>query len=175
MFQEKRLNKRTEPYILSIGITSVILIFFVLSMVTFALLSLSSANSDYVLSVKAADRTTAYNQASNEAQRQIAAIDKATQALSGKTDSRKSYKSELKKVIQSVKLETTKNLNVQTGKGSNPAVVTWQNKLSDSQSLEVKMKIGYPLQDKTACTVTAYHVVTVKKWVPDNRVRVYGG
>ena len=52
---------------LSTGTTSIVLIFVLLCLLTFSVLSVVSANADYRLSKKNADRTTEYYEAENRA------------------------------------------------------------------------------------------------------------
>ena len=60
-------NKRSHRSIISTGPTSIVLIFVMLSLLTFAVLSLVSAQANLRLSRKSAERTTAWYQAENEA------------------------------------------------------------------------------------------------------------
>ena len=60
---------------LNTGSSSILVIFMVLCLVTLASLSMISAVSDYKLSRKVADRTTAYYTAVNKAEEKLAAID----------------------------------------------------------------------------------------------------
>lgn len=62
---------------LNTGSSSILVIFMVLCLVTLASLSMISAVSDYKLSRKVADRTTAYYEAVNKAEEKLAAIDTA--------------------------------------------------------------------------------------------------
>ena len=62
---------------LQIGTSFMLLIFVILSMVTFAVLSLSSSIKDYEYSQKNAKRTQEYYEASNLAEEKLAEIDLA--------------------------------------------------------------------------------------------------
>ena len=61
---------------LNLGTSSLLLIFVVLSLVSFAVLSLSSALSDKKLTDKTVDKNVAYYDACNEAYKMLAEIDK---------------------------------------------------------------------------------------------------
>lgn len=67
------MNKK--HYGVNIGSSSIIMIFVILCLVSFAALSIVSANSDYQLSNKIATRTSAYYEACNEAEHSIASVD----------------------------------------------------------------------------------------------------
>lgn len=58
-------NKR-KSYGVNIGSSSILLIFVILCLVSFAVLSIVSAQTDYKLSCKLAERTTKYYAANNE-------------------------------------------------------------------------------------------------------------
>lgn len=58
-------NKR-KGYGVNIGSSSILLIFVILCLVSFAVLSIVSAQTDYKLSCKLAERTTKYYKANNE-------------------------------------------------------------------------------------------------------------
>lgn len=68
-----REKKSTYPPI-NIGTSFMLVIFILLCMVIFAVLSLSSALKDYDYAVQKADRTKAYNEACNEAEEIYAKI-----------------------------------------------------------------------------------------------------
>lgn len=59
----------------NLGSSSILLIFVILCLVSFAALSIVSANADYRLGHKILQRTTAYYEACNQAEKSIAAID----------------------------------------------------------------------------------------------------
>ncbi len=67
-------NKRSPKSIISTGTTSIVLIFVMLSLLTFSVLSLVSAQADLRLSRKSADRTTDYYEAENAANVTLAGL-----------------------------------------------------------------------------------------------------
>lgn len=71
----KNSNQRNKnaPF-LNIGSSSLLVVFLVLCLVIFAVLTLTSAQSDYRFSQRLADRRTAYYAACNQAEEQIAAL-----------------------------------------------------------------------------------------------------
>lgn len=62
------MNKKKNSVNVNLGTSSILLIFFVLSLMSFSVLSLSSALSDKKLTDKTADKTTNYYDACNEMQ-----------------------------------------------------------------------------------------------------------
>ena len=69
------MNPKSKNFGMNVGTSSILLIFVTLCLVSFAALSLVSANADRKLSVKVADRTVAYYDACNKAEQSIAGID----------------------------------------------------------------------------------------------------
>ena len=67
-------NKKFSYPPLQIGTSFMLLIFIILSMVTFAVLSLSSSMKDYEYSQKAAQQTSEYYAACNKAEEKLAQI-----------------------------------------------------------------------------------------------------
>lgn len=61
---------------LNVGSSSILLIFIVLCLVSLAVLSLTSSSADLRLSQKVADRESAYYSACNQAERQLAELDR---------------------------------------------------------------------------------------------------
>lgn len=75
------MNKKKKQFFgMNIGSASMLLIFVILCLVSFAALSIVSANADRRLSSKVAERTTAYYEACNSAQESLAGIDKVLKA-----------------------------------------------------------------------------------------------
>ena len=65
------MNKQKKGFI-HIGFSSILMVFTMLCLVTFATLSLITANSDYRLSLKVAEKTTAYYEADTAENRRYA-------------------------------------------------------------------------------------------------------
>lgn len=76
---------------LNIGLSSLLLIFVVLCLISFSVLSLVSANSDKKLSTKIAERSTSYYNACNEAETDLEALDNALLEIYGSASSEDSY------------------------------------------------------------------------------------
>lgn len=69
-------QKKSGPeFHINVGSSSILLIFVILCLISFATLSIVSANADAKLSRRVEERTTAYYEACNQAQADIAALD----------------------------------------------------------------------------------------------------
>ncbi|WP_408071606.1 hypothetical protein [Butyrivibrio sp. JL13D10] len=78
--------KRNPVYSTHIGAASVLLIFLVLSLISFAALTLVNSRADYVLSKKMYDRSVAYYKACHEANGFLAENDELIKKGLAKTD-----------------------------------------------------------------------------------------
>ena len=86
---------------MNIGSASILLVFVILCLVSFAVLSIVSANADSKLSARVLERTTAYYAACNQAEEQIASLDAAgelkhmTESLNGHGSAIRSFYSRI--------------------------------------------------------------------------------
>ena len=112
-------KKRTE-FNLNVGISSLLFIFVILCLVSFAILSLSSAMSDYKLTARVMENTTQYYNARNAAEELLEGFDKTLAETYGSGISRTGYFDKVGK---------KKSFDVPAG---------------DNQSLNVEIKITYP-------------------------------
>lgn len=69
------MKKNKNSFGISVGSSSILVVFVVLCLTTFATLSLVSANADYNLSAKTADATKNYYAADCEAEEKLQAVD----------------------------------------------------------------------------------------------------
>ena len=95
-------KKKSAPFV-NIGSSSLLVIFMVLCLVTFATLSLSSAQSDYKFSQRLADRRTDYYTASNQAEEVLHSVD--TVLAGAYEDSRSTYLSAVQKNLSELTFE----------------------------------------------------------------------
>ena len=120
------MAKKKKGLPLNVGTSSVLFIFVILCLVSFAILSLSSAMSDYKLSSRVSENSQAYYNACNTAEEQLASFDKTLKDLYDTGISRTGY-------YESV------------GKKKTFAVP-----INDIQTLEVEIRILYPVQSGEA-------------------------
>ncbi len=113
-----------KSYGMNIGTSSVMLIFFVLCLVSFAALTLSSALADRSLTEKSEEKTSGYYEACNIAEERLCEID---EELSD------AYESGMSRAEYFKKFGNTVNFNVA---------------ISDTRSLYVELEVVYPVKDK---------------------------
>lgn len=137
---KSRFQSRPLTFNGGIGSSSILVIFVILCLVSFATLSIVSANADYKLSTKILDRTTAYYTAVNQAESSLAHFDQTLKKVYGEADSEETY---------FATVGQTKSFMIP---------------ISDLQSLEIVVSILYPT-DSEDCfyEVQTWQVVTVKE------------
>lgn len=130
-------TKKQPAFGINIGSASILLIFVILCLVSFAVLSIVSANADNKLTQKVLNRTTSYYEACNNAEEALAAIDHTLRGVYETTADADSY-------FQTV------------GHNKSYAIP-----VSDLQTLQVTVEILYPEQDEdTFYRITSWQVLT---------------
>lgn len=112
-------KKKTE-FSLNVGISSILFIFVILCLVSFSILSLSSAVSDRNLTLRIADNNTAYYEACNQAEELLEGLDRTLDEV---------YSSGISRTGYFDKVGKKKTFNVPIG---------------DNRTLNVEVKILYP-------------------------------
>ena len=159
------MKKKSFP-ITNIGSVSLLMIFIVLCMVTFAVLSLSETISDKKFSVKMAKHTTQYYEASNLAEAKLSEID---QILS---DSHKEAKDSAgyDKLVR----ERLKNISdIDTDASSKNYIISSQFVINDSLSLEMRLSVnGYDDTKKQYYKILSFKEIHTQEWNGDNTLNL---
>jgi len=141
-------SKKNFP--MNIGLSSVLLIFVVLCLVSFGVLSIVSANADYKLSRKVADRSLTYYEACNQAQDTLREVDETLHTLYVQAESQEAY-------LNSVSLLESE----------------YRYPISDLQELVVALEYPYPAsQSDSFYTITAWQVVSTENIEYDEHLSV---
>ncbi len=85
------MNEKKQSFSLHIGSTSILLIFVLLCMISFATLSIVSANADKKLTQKIVERTNAYYDACNLAEKSLSSLDKTLISIYENSSSQEEY------------------------------------------------------------------------------------
>ena len=133
-------SSRKKQFGMNIGSASILLVFVLLCLVSFAVLSIVSANADSKLSARVLERTTAYYAACNQAEQSLAGMDKTLQRMYASSDSEEAY-------------------FVAVGHGKSYVIP-----ISDLQTLQVTIEILYPESDEdTFYRITAWQVLNTEE------------
>ena len=143
------MNRKTKGFGMNVGTSSILLVFVTLCLVSFATLSLVSANADRKLSTKVADRTVSYYTACNKAEQSIASID-----------------STLKQVYSQV--ESADEYFTRVGHYK-----TYTIPISDLQTLSVQLSILYPDDPNGSYyQIQTWEIITTGKLDYDDKLSV---
>ena len=131
------MKNKKHSFGINIGSASILLIFVLLCLISFAALSIVSANADSKLTAKVLERTNAYYEACNEAETSLAEIDKTLIRVYLESESADDY---------FASVGHSKSFNIA---------------ISELQTLVVQIEILYPTRDEdTFYRITKWQVVT---------------
>lgn len=157
------MKQKTSKTFYNIGITSIVLIFVMMCLLTFSVLSLVSAKADYSLSRKSADRTTDYYTAENQAADILQDIAICTERLAASADEETFYRlvcSELENV-DSITFPDEQHL-------------AYTVPLGDEQLLSVSLTLSYKiLEDGNHYQIDSWKTVSTHEWNPDTGLPVW--
>ena len=136
------MNKQRKGLI-HIGFSSILMVFTMLCLVTFATLSLITANSDYRLSLKVAEKTTAYYAADTAARNYLQQLDLALADLYAECNDRQTFLEKAAVLIP--ELETEDKLTAGLPVSADDSLTgTFQVTINDVQKLYVTLELLYP-------------------------------
>ncbi len=143
-------DRKKQEFGLNVGTSSILFIFIILCLVSFAILSLSSAMSDYKLSERVVTNSESYYEACNTAEELLASFDDALSEL---------YESGISRT----------GFYKQAGKKKTFAVP-----VTDIKTLNIEIKIIYPeAEGESFYEITAWQVETTGDFEYDESLRVY--
>lgn len=149
------MSKRKYPTI-NIGSSSMLVVFIILCLITFSVLSVASANNDRKYSEKIANRTTAYYKASNKAEELLSQIDDKLKQIYEQYNAY--YLSQVPDVLTSIDGIDTSNF---------PSV-SFSIPINDTQTLSVSLLIQIPEKEgDTFYTVTSWKEISTEVWNGD--------
>ena len=146
--------RKKKSYGVNIGTSSILVIIVILCLICFAGLSIVSANADFKLSEKLADRTTSYYAATSRANEDLAAIDKEFSLIYQESTGEKDYFAKIKE--------------------SYSDSLTFDYSINDMQSLIVTINPVYPSNlDGDFFTVSRFQIVTTDEPEMDQSLPVF--
>ena len=150
---------------LGAGLSTVLLVFVMLCLIVFAVLSLETARADLQMSRKMADRTQLYYEAQSRAYEKVKSIDGILV---------KQYNEEkdnfLENVWDALQME---DLIVTRAEDGQSIVCSFQESIDDTQQIEAELTIGAPQKDGDACyQITGWQVQQKNEWKADTGLPV---
>lgn len=149
-----------------IGTSSILVIFILLSLVTFAALSYLSARADYLLSLKMAERTTAYYDADSKSTYYLANVEGILSKQYSLYDNAEDYETALNDMFSdndAFTIDTTVS----------PAMISYTMAISDAQNLYVELAVNYPdSEDAALYHIKTWRTFSTVDWQPDNTLHL---
>lgn len=162
-------HRKKEPFV-NIGASSLLIIFLLLSLVTFAVLTLSAAQGDYRFSQKLAERKHAYYMTSNKAEEILEQIDNRLADTYKKTDS-SDYLSAIEDNLKSLSLE--KGLSLESDFSIGEPTVSFRIPMNDRQNLSVQLTLtSSPASGDSFYRITKWVTVPSDTWNGDNSIKL---
>lgn len=167
--------KKKRVSFINIGFSSIVMVFITLCLVTFAALSILTANSDYQLSKKMAEKTSVYYKADLCAKEAAAFVETALYKLYTASDDEETFYSALtcELLSEDISDEIT---NFMLTKADEHMEVSYEVPFSGVQTLYVTLSIHYPeTETDTLLDITRWQTKTSNE--PDeseNTLHLYG-
>lgn len=165
---------------LNIGTSSILLVFVLLCMVTFAILSFVSANADYKLSSSLGERTSAYYEASNLAEQQLNAIHQQLDEQAGLAKTAQDYNGRIGELVSDGKIfgdsaDMILSYTYEPGSDDDDPTLTWQLAMTDTQALEVTLTLTNPFFEAELFEVAQWKVIQSSPWEDEAPLNLYDG
>lgn len=135
----RKHNELSRRSFSNFGFSTILIAFVMICIVTFSALALMTANSDYKLSQKVADRTHNYYQAEKDATIRLQQIDTILSKAYAKSSNRTTYYTLARKNLKSTDLAITL-----ADTSSSTLSLSYEITIGNHQSLHVDLRVVYP-------------------------------
>lgn len=164
-------SKKFNFPITNIGSVTLMMIFIVLCMVSFAALSLSTAASDYQASQRSAKHVKEYYQASNQTEETLVSVDEVLSDAYQHTTDASSY-------FSRIRSDYADNSDFTLTEDNGKLVISYQTSLNNKQALTTSLQVQYPSKDASEndsfYKIISWQVVSTTEWNGDNSVKLIG-
>jgi len=166
------MKQKSYP-VLTIGFSSILVVFVILSLTVFAMLSFVSANSDEKLTHQVTDQTDEYYTASKQAEEVYAQIDRILYGCSTESAGKQDYLSACRSSFSAG--DAIDGAVIQYDDSGDMPRISYQIPMSGTQALSVVLTVRYPDQaGEKFCDVSAWQTTDTQEWDPDTSLPVYG-
>lgn len=168
----KKQTERIYFPITNIGSVTLMMIFIVVCMVSFAALSLSTAASDYRAAKKSATHVTDYYEASNKAEEKLEELEKIFSETYETSSDQDNYYQTLKEKLQAMDdITVGEDVSVSSG-----ITISYDCNISKKQALHVELLCGYPQgsTDTVLYQITSWQTISTTQWEGDNSIKLIG-
>lgn len=153
-------EKKNYPGV-NIGSASMLVIFIILCLVTFAVLSVASANKDFAYSQKIAQRTENYYEASNKAEEILDEIDQILE---------KNYLENKENCLDSIPQELE---NLEGIDFSAFPEISYEIPMNENQALHISLSLRIPEKEGDSLyTITSWQEISTEEWDGDTTLNL---
>ena len=169
------MNKKPVRSVISTGTTSIVLIFVLLCMLTFSVLSLVSAQADLRLSRLSAQRTTDYYAAENTANEILIHVENAAAEAAAEPESEPA-EAEDGTVVEPEDFSASVLRRLDEADGvtrTRDGRLTYEVPLGETQALRVELSVSRTLSERGRhYTIHAWQTVSAYDWTPDESMHL---
>ena len=152
---------------IGIGAPSLMVIFLIVSMISFSVLSYMTARADYRYSLNLKERTTAYYMANNQGEEKISRIHVILSEVYQASEDADSFYANAIPALAAYGLYEPDSTNQS---------LTFRVKIREIQDLQITLLIHYPQEDSNSLfTITEWRVVHTGEWEPDRTIELMEG
>lgn len=164
-------NNKQQSSFVNIGSSSLLIIFLILCLATFAILSISSAKSDYSFSERLAGRKTQYYDASAAASQILDNIDAklAELAESDKSGGQTPYKDQ---VISSFHKTQIDDITLLCRSVNDEIIISYQVPTGDKQVLDVQLCVTDYTKSAAYYEIKSWHILSTEDWESDQKLNL---
>lgn len=165
-----KTNKQQSSFV-NIGSSSLLIIFLILCLATFAILSISSAKSDYSFSERLAGRKAQYYDASAAASQILDDIDSKLEALAmedpngGKT----AYMDQVISAFHETKVD---GVTLLCRSIKDETIISYQIPTGEKQVLDIQLRITDYTRNPTYYEIKSWHVISTDNWENDQKLKL---
>ena len=161
-------KNKSQSFFTAIGSSSLLVVFLVLCLTTFAILSLSSAKSDYSFTKRLAEHKSAYYKASSQAEHTASDIDSLLEnTYRSKPMTQEEYLAALNPVLSSY---GTVTLSYHTQ--DHTPVISYQIPVDGKQLLSVELRVTDPVKSPNYYEVQTWQICSSEEWKSDDTLNL---
>lgn len=165
-----KTNKQQSSFV-NIGSSSLLIIFLIMCLATFAILSISSAKSDYSFSERLADRKTQYYDASASASQILDSIDEKLENLA-KTDLCDGKTAYMDQVISAFHESKINDVTLLCRSINNETIISYQIPIGNKQVLDVQIRVTDYTENPAYYEIKSWQVVSTDNWESDQTLNL---
>lgn len=154
------MKKKNKSSFINIGFSSIVMVFIMICLVTFATLSVLTAHSDYRLSQKMADKTTAYYKADAIARDMVELLDNQLFDIYLEGSASDHFSEAVAATDFSAHAPSDIH-NITLHNVEDNTMISYEVPISEVQTLHVTLQINFPLAEgECFTTITRWQTVT---------------